>query len=341
MFDQKGCAIGCSPACAQNEWYDQLQKKCVPMWSDCPAGQFWDSTNQQCFPLCPKDKQNWNAAKKICEAPKQCGLNEWFDYVSDTCQPNMPTPGPQMCANMSGWHYDSTTQSCVKDGITCSQSLNFACGQCLPGSGTGMGAYCQYDNNGCPTGCRTPTMPTSTPTPTPTPQCGTNEWYDSATKTCKPMQPTTTPIPTTTPTPGVCPTTIYNVGTTSQCNNTTCPSGCNYENGCPVNCYTQTPTPSPTPQCGTNEWYDSATKTCKPMEPMPSTPPSCPSGQWYDYTSQICKSSEMATCPTGQYYDSASHTCKTASAWPRVKRFIKEIFSTVYADMGYVLSGRE
>ena len=60
------------------------------------------------------------------------------------------------CANMTGWHYDSTTNTCVRDGVTCGSPT--ACSSCPSGSGAGTGGtYCQYNNDGCPTGCQTST----------------------------------------------------------------------------------------------------------------------------------------------------------------------------------------
>ena len=57
-----------------------------------------------------------------------------------------------MCKNMTGWHYDSTTKSCVKDGITCSNPSS--CSTCPSGSASGN-TWCNWDYNGCPNGCTT------------------------------------------------------------------------------------------------------------------------------------------------------------------------------------------
>ena len=68
--------------------------------------------------------------------------------------------GSSSCASGSGssssrcpanWTWFDTSQSCVQDGVTCSNYS--ACSACPPGPTSASGQWCTYESNGCPQGC--------------------------------------------------------------------------------------------------------------------------------------------------------------------------------------------
>jgi hypothetical protein len=63
----------------------------------CPVGQHFDQTTQQCVPDIP--------------LPPQCPVGQHFDQTTQQCVPDIPLP-PQCPV---GQHFDQTTQQCVPD----------------------------------------------------------------------------------------------------------------------------------------------------------------------------------------------------------------------------------
>lgn len=206
IFDNAGCATGCSPSCTSPAWYDTELKKCVTQKDrdaafGCTGGQYWDS---------------------------------YFKTCRD-----------QYCP--SGWKWDTASYACVS---TTDPSCKSSCGDTCSG-----GSWCMFDQKGCATGC--------------SPTCPQNQYYDQYQKKCVGYyQPTT------------CSDNGFNSGSgSSSCNNTKCPTGCNYDDkGCPSACYTP-----PAANCTDNGYNVKGTASC-------------------DYTK--CKSGcsfDTKACPTGCY----------------------------------------
>jgi hypothetical protein len=85
-----------------------------------------------------------------CNNNGTCDYGESSGSCASDCGGGGTTGGSTYCG--SGWHYDSGTKSCVKDGITCSNTL--ACSACPSGS---TSSWCQWNSDGCPTGCQAST----------------------------------------------------------------------------------------------------------------------------------------------------------------------------------------
>jgi len=109
-------------------------------YSDCQTG-----TGQ-----CPATSANNYSESYSCDY-SQC--SEGCSFDSQGC-PTTCSTAEDMCANMDGWHYDSSTTTCVRDGVTCSNSN--ACSACPTTNDPAAysTSWCQYDNDGCPTSCQ-------------------------------------------------------------------------------------------------------------------------------------------------------------------------------------------
>lgn len=246
LFDNAGCATGCSPSCTPPAWYDTELKKCVTQKDrdaafGCTGGQYWDS---------------------------------YFKTCRD-----------QYCPN--GWKWDTASYSCVS---TTDPSCKSSCGDTCSG-----GSWCMFDQKGCATGC--------------SPTCPQNQYYDQYQKKCVGYYQATT-----------CSDNGFNSGSGStSCNNTKCPSGCNYDDkGCPSACYT--------PQaanCTDNGYNVKGTASCDytkcksgcsfDTKACPTgcyTPPVCPdNGYGSSYTGSDGSkytSCNYTKCPSGCNYDNSS-----------------------------------
>ena len=90
-----------------------------------------------------------------CDSDGVCESGE----SSGSCPSDCSTYGGNGTMNCgTGWTYSSTFNSCVRDGVTCSNPT--ACSECPSGSGTSGSKWCQMDNDGCPTGCQENTWDT-------------------------------------------------------------------------------------------------------------------------------------------------------------------------------------
>ncbi len=70
------------------------------------------------------------------------------DFDESGCPTGCYSGGTDYTYCGPGWTYSADTDSCVKDGVSCSSPT--ACIDCPSGSTT---AYCSWDYDGCPTGC--------------------------------------------------------------------------------------------------------------------------------------------------------------------------------------------
>jgi hypothetical protein len=157
-FDSNGCPNACNVCgdgtCAGSESSSSCPADCESSGTGgCNNNGFCDGTETPSS--CPND----------CSGSTQCSVNTYTtefgacnygecsagcSFGTDGC-PNGCMDPATMCTNMNGWHYDSGTDTCVRDGVTCS-NLN-ACSACPTGSGSTT-QWCQYNNDGCPTGCQ-------------------------------------------------------------------------------------------------------------------------------------------------------------------------------------------
>jgi peptidoglycan hydrolase-like protein with peptidoglycan-binding domain/protocatechuate 3,4-dioxygenase beta subunit len=86
-----------------------------------------------------------NTTEATCTTTAGCAWAATYCYESYAVGASCP----------SGWTWNTTANSCVKDGTACSDLT--ACSACS-GSTTGnYGSWCSYDNDGCPTSCQTST----------------------------------------------------------------------------------------------------------------------------------------------------------------------------------------
>ncbi|MEK7481251.1 MAG: DUF5667 domain-containing protein, partial [Patescibacteria group bacterium] len=283
MFDQKGCATGCSPACPQNQYYDQSQKKCV--------GYYQPTT-------CTDNGYNSGNGSSSCNNTKcPSGCN----YDDKGCPSACYTPQPSTCAD-NGYNTKGTA-SC--DYTKCKSGCSFDTKGCptscytppvCPDNGYGSsyvgedGAKytscnytkcpngCNYDSSSCPSGCYSSTT-----------ACNNNKIcdYSESSGSC----PGDCATPTT-----ICPATTANGNTSSlACNYTNCPSGCNWSNGCPSTCMTAGE------QCKsmTGWHYDSATKTCVKDGITCSNPSSCSACPMGTSSGSTWCNWDSNGCPTG------------------------------------------
>lgn len=118
MFDQKGCATGCSPKCPENQYYDQYQKKCVGYYNPttCPANDYTSGSTS--------GSGSGSALCNYTKCPSGCNIG------SDGCPNGCYTPPPSSCTD-NGYN--------VKGTGSCDYT------KCKNG--------CSWDTKGCPTGC--------------------------------------------------------------------------------------------------------------------------------------------------------------------------------------------
>ncbi len=146
------CANDCGfSTCSPNEFND-YQSSYTCSYSRCPDGCNWDFQGCAigCYDAshtCPSTQYSSSDDGRSCDW-SQC--SHGCNYDSSGCVTSCMEAG-EMCANMDGWHYDSATDTCVRDGVTCSNPTS--CAECSSGGWSGS-SWCQYDNDGCPTGCQ-------------------------------------------------------------------------------------------------------------------------------------------------------------------------------------------
>jgi len=205
----------------------------------------------------------------------------------------------EMCKNMTGWHYEAATNSCVKDGITCKTPT--VCSTCQSGS---TNSWCNWDQNGCPTGCQTSGTTCNynkvCDSGESTSNCSSDCTGSCGDRTCSSSETTATcPVDCSST---VCPSTKGNNYTSgnTMCNSVACPSGCNYDtSGCPTDCY------DPNYKCPTNSLMSSTSSwTCNWT--------ACVSGCNYD--SKGCATG----CKTSSGYcgDKSCNNGETSSSCP-------------------------
>ena len=244
MFDNMGCATGCSPECVQGEYYDQWQGSCIKSYKEVDQGGWCGDGRCESGEYCPMDCDNTTPL----DGTMNC--NNWV-VIGSSCNPSTGICCSNgMCSNMSG---PGICQDTVNN-INCpsSEFNNYsggsACdfGECAQGclfdsqgcpnacSGTG-GGYCgdnHCDSNesiiSCPADCDSAACPPNTYY---CPEAGINV---SGTY-CHLEQY----LPSSCSGGVACPSTIFNGYTTDTvCNNTECSGGCNYDtNGCPNACW--------------------------------------------------------------------------------------------------------
>jgi len=245
--------------CNSNESVSTCYKDCATSGSCAPTIANGYSSSWSC---------NWTACQNGC------------NMDTKGCPTTCMAAGDQ-CKNMTGWHYDTATKSCVKDGITCSNPAS--CSACPSGT-SGGNTWCQWDASGCPTGCQSST----------TGYCGdkicqSNETSTSCSGDCGGT--------------ASCPSTIANNYTSGSktCYSTTCTGGCNYDTaGCPTTCWTASNTCVATTFSGntTAAWACDSTycKTGCNYDPK-GCATSCKSST-STCGDKICSTGESTSCPS-------------------------------------------
>ena len=147
------CPSDCGySSCEPNE-YNDYQSSYSCSYARCPDGCNWDSQGCAvgCYDAshtCPSTSYSTGSDGRSCDW-SQC--SHGCNYDSNGCVTSCASP-EDMCSNMDGWHYDSATDTCVRDGVTCANPTS--CSECSAGGGWSSGSWCEYDNDGCPTGCQ-------------------------------------------------------------------------------------------------------------------------------------------------------------------------------------------
>ena len=301
MFADNGCAIGCSPECPENQYFDQRQSKCVSYYEgrDCKVTDYsinsgGDCNYDTCGSGCEYSDEGCPTGCYEPEESNKCADNGFNVSGTSACDYNTCSEGctwdnngcPKGCYEHSGGtcgdhRCDSGEESwCSTDcgGEQCDSNLfndftgTFTC------SYTECPSGCNWDSRGCAVGCYDPDFQ--------------------------------------------CPASTYGQGYNNrECNFNECSNGCNYdENGCPSSCM------SGDDMCRFMDgWsYDAATKSCVKDGITCSQPSSCDScngayisDTWcnYDYNGcpQGCQTAESCNyngvCDSGETTYSCGADC--------------------------------
>lgn len=166
---ENGCPVSCldttssacnyDGVCNGSETEATCSADCVPTTTGycgdniCNNGESISNCYADCqtgVGTCPATVANNYSESLSCDY-SQCSVG--CNWDSQGC-PTTCMSQDEMCANMDGWHYDSGTNTCVRDGVTCSNSN--ACSACPMDNDPASysSSWCQYDGDGCPTGCQ-------------------------------------------------------------------------------------------------------------------------------------------------------------------------------------------
>ncbi|MBI2990386.1 MAG: hypothetical protein HYY51_04370 [Candidatus Magasanikbacteria bacterium] len=196
------------------------------------------------------------------------------------------------CQGMTGWHYDSTADSCVKDGTTCANS-----GSCSACKGSSTGTWCQWDANGCPTGCVSNTQSTCGDK-----WCGSNETATSCPADCNSAKEYPGDASSC---PGFAYSSWDSKGTRYCKLNTEQRCDYNYPSYLNKDNYTAAKCPSTaSTACNYNGSCEAgeSTGSC-PQDCKSSSTTSCPSTQYNNYTNSYTCS--YSICPNGCNFDNS------------------------------------
>ncbi|MBI2050808.1 MAG: hypothetical protein HYT31_03295 [Parcubacteria group bacterium] len=283
LYDNFGCAKGCSPTCAPGDYYDQFLGKCTAPEKapEDPGSKNWvsktwkfsDGQTETSYILNRTDSEYISfiagVAAQCTKVPKanfswksNAGDDgDWRNFGIPDCSGASEVEVKETCGNGfcgSG----ETTSSCPSDcksGTTTScpatefndYTSGYSCSYKKCPSG------CSYDSTGCTTGCYT------------APSCPANQYNNQTTgttcnyKACpNGCNYDSTGCPASClSSGGVCPINAYNNNTGSySCSYSKCPSGCTYSStGCPTACRTDTCGDS---ICGSSESSTSCPADC-------------------------------------------------------------------------------
>ncbi len=210
MFDNYGCAQGCSPTCdGYDQWYDQELGRCIndkeySKIHGCSEHEYYDTYYRVCREnYCPAGWQ-WDVDSGGCvslddpscksECTDRCSNNSWCMYADNGCAVGCSPECPE------NQYYDQKQSKCVSyyDGTDC-KATDYNMGESSDCNYDTCSSGCEYSDSGCPTGCYTP------------------------------------------PTTDKCTDNGYNVSGTAACDYNACSEGCTWDNnGCPKGCYEHT-----------------------------------------------------------------------------------------------------
>ncbi len=311
--------------CGSGETTSSCPGDCGTGQTSCGAsGWTWNSTTQTCV----KDGVTCANTSACSACASGSGSSSWCSYDNNGC-PTGCTSSTSQTNCGSGWTYNSATNSCVRNGVTCATPT--ACASCSSSASSGSsGSYCTWNGDGCPTGCQV-----SSSAACGNGSCESGETTSSCPSDCS--SSTTTVCPSTTynnyttgytcsssacpngcsydgqgcpsgcysySSTGSCSNNGYNTGSgSSGCNMTTCPNGCNYSNGCPTSCYSSSSGYCGDRVCGSGETSSNCSMDCGS-----GSTSSCPNNTYN--TGSGSSSCNYSTCPSGCNYDSTG--CPTS-----------------------------
>ena len=221
---------------------------------------------------CPSTAANNYASTYTCDYTV-CDMGCNWDSMG--CPSTCMTVDDMASSCGSGWTWNTASMTCVQDGVTCSNPD--ACSACSGSSWTD-GSWCQWDSQGCPTGCQE-----STGSWCGNGTCDSGENSSWCSSDCGGTS---------------CPSTMYNgYSDGSTCDYAVCPNGCNYDaQGCSYECYEMSGS-----YCGDGTCDSGETGGWCPVDCGDSSS-SCPSNMYNDYTNSY--SCSYSTCSDGCEWDS-------------------------------------
>lgn len=287
LYDNFGCAKGCSPTCAPGDYYDQFLGKCSAPAKPAPepgsgnwvnkTWSFSDGQTESSYVLNRTDSEYVNFLAGVaaqCKKIPKANFAWKSNAGDDTDWRNFGIP------------------DCSKSDYTAE-----TCGNAFCGTGETLDS-CPSD---CANGRTTETCGNAF--------CGSGETSQSCPSDC-------TASPATT-----CPATKYNnYASNFSCSYTACPAGCSYDGtGCATGCYTA-------PSCSPNQYNNQTTSTSCNYKACPngcnynttgcpvsclSSGGVCPINAYNNNTGSY--SCSYSKCPSGCTYSAAGcpSSCKT------------------------------